>query len=317
MIQSLSPTQTPLSSHFAHQPPLFQGEGTASKLNCLVIFRGLLFAIGAACVAALFLAPQFPPAILLTGAVLSLGFAFLFGSSEVAAEPTKPLIPGQPIGIHRPGSNCWVGSALQLLCNVPAYQAHLKNVASVTYFDPLKRAYNQYQNDRDEKRISSLDTKDLRAELKATIPYAPFSADVSEQEDPWDILGEFCNGLQLQCDQCDPRTVGDLQAHYGAWCPAEETEEFTVNMLRGDASTRLGNKVKNCLHLDTRVGAFECDGFIVHKGSSVASGHYVAYIYKVGQWWEINDSRVTQITEKQATTFAEDASVYHYQKTAA
>ena len=37
-------------------------------------------------------------------------------------------------------------------------------------------------------------------------------------------------------------------------------------------------------------------GLIVHKGSSIAGGHYVAYISMNGIWYKADDSEITRVT---------------------
>ena len=39
-------------------------------------------------------------------------------------------------------------------------------------------------------------------------------------------------------------------------------------------------------------------GLIVHEGSSIAGGHYVAYISMNGIWYKADDSEITRVTRQ-------------------
>ena len=39
-------------------------------------------------------------------------------------------------------------------------------------------------------------------------------------------------------------------------------------------------------------------GLIVHEGSSIAGGHYVAYISMNGVWYKADDSEITRVTRQ-------------------
>ena len=39
-------------------------------------------------------------------------------------------------------------------------------------------------------------------------------------------------------------------------------------------------------------------GVIVHKGSSIAGGHYVAFILMHGLWYKADDSRMTRVSRQ-------------------
>jgi len=44
--------------------------------------------------------------------------------------------------------------------------------------------------------------------------------------------------------------------------------------------------------IDRREATYECNGFNVHLGTSLAGGHYVAYVKKPDGWWYCSDSNV-------------------------
>ena len=54
--------------------------------------------------------------------------------------------------------------------------------------------------------------------------------------------------------------------------------------------------------------------FIVHKGDTSHSGHYVAYINRGGKWRLYDDSRVQDITRVEAEKAAEQAYLYFYRR---
>ena len=40
---------------------------------------------------------------------------------------------------------------------------------------------------------------------------------------------------------------------------------------------------------------YRITGVVVHKGPSIAAGHYISYVYSEGIWLEINDSSVREV----------------------
>jgi len=60
---------------------------------------------------------------------------------------------------------------------------------------------------------------------------------------------------------------------------------------------------------------YELQGFIVHEGTTMRFGHYVAYIQQAGQWKLYDDSSVTKVTPEQAERAAEQAYLYFYRTT--
>ncbi len=71
--------------------------------------------------------------------------------------------------------------------------------------------------------------------------------------------------------------------------------------------------------VDAGQANYQLDSFIVHRGSSLDSGHYVSYqLVEIEPenkvWFEMNDSKVRRLTEEEALNFREQAYVYHYSK---
>jgi hypothetical protein len=55
-------------------------------------------------------------------------------------------------------------------------------------------------------------------------------------------------------------------------------------------------------------------GFIIHIGTSLDGGHYVAYVKTNGRWLRFNDATVDAITDNKAEEASKVAFVYFYQK---
>ena len=60
---------------------------------------------------------------------------------------------------------------------------------------------------------------------------------------------------------------------------------------------------------------YDLQGFVVHKGPSMRSGHYIACIQQAGQWKLYNDETVTNITLDQAEKCARQGYLYFYRRT--
>lgn len=45
---------------------------------------------------------------------------------------------------------------------------------------------------------------------------------------------------------------------------------------------------------------YACEAFIIHMGG-FSGGHYIAYVKKEGIWWRCDDSRITPVSEREAT----------------
>lgn len=53
--------------------------------------------------------------------------------------------------------------------------------------------------------------------------------------------------------------------------------------------------LNNAKTLDGAARTYECSGFIVHRGDSVESGHYISYVKKSGVWWCCNDDYIRRV----------------------
>lgn len=54
------------------------------------------------------------------------------------------------------------------------------------------------------------------------------------------------------------------------------------------------------------------EAFIIHHGDSLDLGHYTAYIRRNGYWWHANDSKITQVSNKDAAEAIKQAYLVHY-----
>jgi hypothetical protein len=60
--------------------------------------------------------------------------------------------------------------------------------------------------------------------------------------------------------------------------------------------------------------AYECNAFLIHHGQSQDGGHYVAYV-KIGNvWWYCTDSRVIEVSAKEAQDAVKESYILHYAK---
>lgn len=90
----------------------------------------------------------------------------------------------------------------------------------------------------------------------------------------------------------------------------------TVSGRNGNPIPAPANFVLDGQYSQNAQGAnYECDGFIVHFGNSLSSGHYVAFIKRPDNtWWACNDRRVRQITPEYAQQLMNQGYIYHYRK---
>lgn len=63
--------------------------------------------------------------------------------------------------------------------------------------------------------------------------------------------------------------------------------------------------------LEGRSAEYELIGIAVHQGSTIHSGHYVAYIKKGNQWYHISDSSSSKINESAVPFTQASVLTYH------
>lgn len=103
--------------------------------------------------------------VALIGTILSVALGilgtYIAGSPEEVndvLQMARPFVPGQPIGLINSGNNCWLNSSLQLLANVPGYEARLRQIPTVAQFlDSYAKAGHDYQ-----KVANQINTHEIR-----------------------------------------------------------------------------------------------------------------------------------------------------------
>lgn len=61
------------------------------------------------------------------------------------------------------------------------------------------------------------------------------------------------------------------------------------------------------LNREGRDVVYNVDSFVVHRGESPHSGHYLAYVSRGGRYWRCNDDTILEIDEQQFCTAGQDA----------
>uniref|UniRef100_UPI001FAA1F6C ubiquitin carboxyl-terminal hydrolase family protein n=2 Tax=Candidatus Cardinium TaxID=273135 RepID=UPI001FAA1F6C len=59
---------------------------------------------------------------------------------------------------------------------------------------------------------------------------------------------------------------------------------------------------------------YNLNAFIVHDGDSTSSGHYIAYVKRKDQWYEVSDNNVKEITQSDAINKSKQAYLLFYKK---
>jgi hypothetical protein len=90
--------------------------------------------------------------------------------------------------------------------------------------------------------------------------------------------------------------------NYGRLIRLHKTIEFPTKLEIGDFMSNL-NKA--------RPPPYDLVGILVHQGQTCASGHYLAFVKKNGEWFKCNDSVVTKVDE--ATVLSQQAYIMMYE----
>lgn len=59
---------------------------------------------------------------------------------------------------------------------------------------------------------------------------------------------------------------------------------------------------------------YECQGAIIHLGTTLGSGHYVSIIKKENQWFLIDDAQVAALTDEEAQEYLSKAYLFNFRK---
>ena len=87
--------------------------------------------------------------------------------------------------------------------------------------------------------------------------------------------------------------------------------KFPSTVLRKDAIKLTGNlALEEKYFLDKVTANYELTSFIINLNQA----HYISYIKKDGKWFQANDATITQVSDEDALTAAEQAYIIHYKK---
>ncbi len=203
---SSSPATLPLN-----QEPIREGRSkTAWKTHSLVVLSYFLIGVGLALAcASVYLATIIHPVLAMATPIVPIALGILLmphqskGLFSTASAPV--FLSGQPLGIINPGVNCWLNSALQMLCNASSLKelmGDLSNGSSkaivpsseqkLSPFQSLYQlisAFRNYQAEAEEgeRPTSSLSSAAIRkwlSNIKTEIPAE------GTQEDPMAFFEE-------------------------------------------------------------------------------------------------------------------------------
>lgn len=144
------------------------------------------------------------------------------GAGDVYPDGARiEFVPGQPVGIHNGGSNCWAVSTMQMIMNVPSLVHGIENDVQFAgvEFEPLREFIRQYREaQQNQQPVPNLQAYTLRQVLHTINNVFDLNGNV--QEDAGEaflmILGRLQEGtsvshrLNISYDavQSDGHTVG-------------------------------------------------------------------------------------------------------------
>jgi len=97
-----------------------------------------------------------------------------------------------------------------------------------------------------------------------------------------------------------------LQVTRYAWKPDGTQEKITRDL---DVPMSLTLTEEQCKSGNRK---YAPEAFIIQHGSSLAAGHYTAYIRRDGHWWHANDSHITQVSNSEAARAIKQAYLIHF-----
>ncbi len=265
-----------------------------------------------------------------------------------------PFVPGQPIGLSNTGSNCWINSGCQILANIPAFQARLRQIPE---FAAFLSAYNAARTGH-LKVAPNIDTHQIRQFLSRETN-GQISAGY-EQEDAAQLFeylfqgrnslytfDQQLNGLpaaarlepmvQLQIDRGAPMPpfdhllnnffnfVTDI-GQRGQLFFQRAPDDMLIQCKRFYQDQGVLGKINDPLEIPERFRlpaqyvrsgehpVYDCDAFLVHMGSSPHVGHYVSYIKTGNTWWYCSDSTVYAVSADQVKEAMKHSYILHFAK---
>lgn len=330
---------------FKAKPPIPDSSEIDRKVYNYVVLGGILMGLAAAgtvaaIVCAIVLNPFAALALIVCVALGALSYPL------VAAENVNgflympwyasyiPYIEGQPIGIPRPGHNCWINVALQFLMNAPSYRQILFTTFQGTPFEQQARLYEAAEAAK-KTVASEVDTQALREWLSTQ--NMGISKNKMEQDDPLRVLFYILrgggirvpriekekDGYYIELFACNGRDFAKVMeanfTQYGAL--REAPDDIMVHFARSLADggkynepminlPRIYRVPKEYVQGATEDILYECDGWINHLGSSSNSGHYVF----CNNQWRVDDSRARLISQAAADKARSLASIWHFRR---
>ena len=107
----------------------------------------------------------------------------------------------------------------------------------------------------------------------------------------------------------------DLLIQLKRFYPSQDpsTNQFVCVKNVHPASVPPNIALRASYSVDGQAANYDCDGFIVHLGKMLASGHYVAYVKRPDNtWWCCDDQTVRQVTEEEACQMMRHGYIYHF-----
>jgi len=155
-------------------------------------------------------------------------------------------------------------------------------------------------------------------------------ADFSLENNPLDVdLSEYerVQDTKNAIDKLQPIQAGKAQNYLERTHITKLPDLLCVQLKRFAITlikiNKLSNKVLDTeqIHLPTKDAnnneihvPFALHGFIVHIGTKVNAGHYIAYVKKQNQWFRADDTQITLVASHEAIHAAQDAYLLFYKQ---
>ena len=233
---------------------------------------------------------------------------------------TCTMVP--PAGIPNLHNTCFAAAVLQLLraigihCELPAALAQV--AARFPYF------HNHHQHDAHEWLVHLLDILYPGSNTKS-----PFDgvwkvstqcvdcAHSREQRETFRVLsttpGQYHTGnlsdgettaVHATCDHCQ-----DSRAHQRTTNVYQWPRYLFLHIQRSDSTA---TKIDTAIEVAPTCGGGVYStmvGFICHRGATVYSGHYVAYVQYEHQWYCCDDARVVPVSTVKIVQYVQQAYI--------
>ena len=111
------------------------------------------------------------------------------------------------------------------------------------------------------------------------------------------VRPEFITGYN--CTNCDVRGISEKKLDI-----LSTPQILVLGLKRFKGLRKLNDFVEFPLELSLKYASvgnvqhqlYRITGVVVHKGPSIATGHYISYVYSEGIWFEISDSSVREVS---------------------